>query len=190
MRSWVEHQAGVLVWGSRVEHQAGVLCGGPGWSVRLECLMTGNVALGRPPCLGPADLLAQPVRKKVTVEQRKYRLSGGRALVHWSGHRDVSTWQHETSTVSPLLPPPSLLLSSSPPPSLPPSSLPPAVVYHHGLHAAGGHYTSDVRLAQCGGWFSANDTHLKPLAEEQVLKGQCKEVNKVAYLLCYRRSTE
>lgn len=131
--------------------------------------MTGSVALGRPPCLGPADLLAQPVRKKVTVEQRKYRLSGGEALVQWSGHCDISTWQHETSIVSPL---------------------PPAVVYHHGLHAAGGHYTSDVRLAQCGGWFSANDTHLKQLAEEQVLKGQCKELNKVAYLLCYRRSTE
>lgn len=67
---------------------------------------------------------------------------------------------------------------------------PAAVVYHHGLHAAGGHYTSDVRLAQCGGWFNANDTHLKLLSEEQVLKGQCKEFNKVAYLLCYRRSTE
>lgn len=68
--------------------------------------------------------------------------------------------------------------------------VPPAVVYHHGLHAAGGHYTSDVRLAQSGGWFNANDNHLKPLSEEQVLRGQCKELNKVAYLLCYRRSTE
>lgn len=88
----------------------------------------------------PRELLAQPVRKKVTVEQRKYQLLG--------------------------------------------------VVYHHGLHAAGGHYTSDVRLAQSGGWFNANDNHLKPLSEEQVLRGQCKELNKVAYLLCYRRSTE
>lgn len=38
--------------------------------------MRGDVSC-ESPWVGPADLLAPPVRKKVTVEQRKYHLSGG-----------------------------------------------------------------------------------------------------------------
>ena len=96
------------------------------------------------------------------------------------------------SSLSPLLlPPPSLLLPPSssllpPSSSLLPFSLPAPVVYHHGKYATGGHYTCDVCHPVCGGWVRIDDSVLKPVSEEMVLR-QNQTNNKVAYLLFYRR---
>ena len=63
-----------------------------------------------------------------------------------------------------------------------------AVVYHHGKSATGGHYTADVFHPACGGWVRADDNIIRSIPEEFVLKpGGSAGVNKVAYLLIYRR---
>ena len=84
-----------------------------------------------------------------------------------------------------LLPPSPPFLLSSPPPS-PLTPLLPPVVYHHGKYATGGHYTCDVCHPVCGGWVRIDDSVLKPVSEEMVLR-QNQTSNKVAYLLFYRR---
>jgi len=61
-----------------------------------------------------------------------------------------------------------------------------AVVYHHGKFATGGHYTCDVCHPVCGGWIRMDDSILKPVSEETVLR-HTQTANKVAYLLFYRR---
>ena len=63
----------------------------------------------------------------------------------------------------------------------------PLVVYHHGKMATGGHYTSDVFHSGYGGWVRIDDSILKPIPDEFVLKPGGGVVNKNAYLLFYRR---
>jgi ubiquitin carboxyl-terminal hydrolase 10 len=62
-----------------------------------------------------------------------------------------------------------------------------AVVYHHGKSAVGGHYTCDVRHTGIGAWLRIDDSYVKPLPEEAIVR-QSQASNKVAYLLFYRRS--
>ncbi|CAI8016024.1 Ubiquitin carboxyl-terminal hydrolase 10-A [Geodia barretti] len=62
-----------------------------------------------------------------------------------------------------------------------------AVVYHHGKSAVGGHYTCDVRHTGSGVWLRMDDSIVKSVPEEAVLK-QPQTSNKVAYLLFYRRA--
>lgn len=61
------------------------------------------------------------------------------------------------------------------------------VVYHHGKTATGGHYTCDTHHPVCGGWVRTDDSNLKLVPEEHVLKPPANQSNKVAYLLFYRR---
>ena len=59
------------------------------------------------------------------------------------------------------------------------------VVYHHGKTATGGHYTCDVHHPAAGGWVRADDSLVKLVPEEFVLK--TGNQSKVAYILFYRR---
>ena len=62
------------------------------------------------------------------------------------------------------------------------------VVYHHGKSATGGHYTADVFHPACSGWVRADDSIIRSIPEDFVLKpGGSAGVHKVAYLLIYRR---
>ena len=60
------------------------------------------------------------------------------------------------------------------------------VVYHHGKSSVGGHYTCDVRHTPTGSWLHIDDSLVKPVSEEAMLK-HAQLGNKVAYLLFYRR---
>ncbi len=69
----------------------------------------------------------------------------------------------------------------SPPPPPPP---PLSVIYHHGKKATGGHYTCDVYHPTCGGWVRTDDSIVRSVTEDSVLK---QGHGKVAYILFYRR---
>ena len=59
-----------------------------------------------------------------------------------------------------------------------------AVVYHHGKHATGGHYTCDVYHHGLEGWLRFDDSLIKRVSEQQVLK---HVAGRVAYLLYFKR---
>lgn len=57
-----------------------------------------------------------------------------------------------------------------------------SVVYHHGKHAAGGHYTCDVRRDNAE-WLHIDDDYVEPTSVDEV----CKErSDRNAYMLFYR----
>lgn len=80
------------------------------------------------------------------------------------------------------------MYTSLPHPLLPHSlSLSYVVVYHHGKSSVGGHYTCDIHHSGTGGWLRIDDSFIKPVTEDSVLR-QSQGSNKVAYLFFYRRS--
>ena len=65
-----------------------------------------------------------------------------------------------------------------------------AVVYHHGKHAAGGHYTVDVRQGKSGHWVHIDDTVITPIGEEEVVGKRQSEREGDPYLIFYHLITE
>jgi ubiquitin carboxyl-terminal hydrolase 10 len=59
-----------------------------------------------------------------------------------------------------------------------------SVIYHHGKHATGGHYTCDVYHHGLDGWLRFDDSLIKRVSEQQVLK---HVAGRVAYLLYFKR---
>ncbi|XP_070574892.1 ubiquitin carboxyl-terminal hydrolase 10-like isoform X2 [Ptychodera flava] len=59
-----------------------------------------------------------------------------------------------------------------------------AIVYHHGKNASGGHYTCDFYHPGINGWVRTDDTNVKPVTINSILR---PVPPKVPYLLFYRR---